>query len=83
MIIFALKFQLQQKKDFASNHIVTSYLQKNNGHTFDVTKPNALLHQIRKKIAAVGNWALAVAGLDANVIALVVAYRNELSVQPP
>ena len=43
----------------------------------------ALLHQIRKKIAAVGNWALAVAGLDANVIALVVTYRNELSVHPP
>ena len=39
--------------------------------------------QIRKKIAAVGNWALAVAELDANVITLVVAYRNELSVQPP
>ena len=79
MIIFALKFQHQQNKDFGSNHIVT----KNNGHTFDVTKPNALLHQIRKKIAAVGNWALAVAGLDANVIALVVAYRNEVSEQPP
>ena len=49
----------------------------------NVRKPNALLHQIHKKTAAVGNWALAVAGLDTNVIALVVAYRNELSVQPP
>ena len=27
-------------------------------------------------------WALAVAGLDPNVIAMVVAHRNELSVQP-
>ena len=80
---FCVEISALTEKGFRIQSYCYELIAKNNGHTFDVTKPNALLHQIRKKIAAVGNWALAVAGLDPNVIALVVAYRNELSVQPP